>query len=265
MTQMGEVITVPDADETFPCPFEHEKKEIGNKRNTLPSPKEANNSSTLKTNLGGPKKTNINVNKEPCDVLYTAHHLIPGNEAWPKTQLYGWVDKRKSDYGILSKVNADVGYDVNDGQNGIYLGDDEYVPAAAKKGVSKTDYAYRFMEEKKCQWHDRHEPCSEFVVNQLNKIAERLDNFTSSLKGCGESNCGGAKKKKDDKVDPPYSILNRVHAVEKRLKAYLSSEPDAWVLPLVTSKYVVAFREKIKLDAAKARLDALKSQYVGGR
>src|SRR6185369_17863432 len=116
--EVGELVAamVPKSDDSD-CPFDHEATKH-DKKNVVPPPKTANNATILSNNLDGASKgvppTAITLDSgESSMAQFTAHHLIPGNEAWPKSKLYRWIDKRKG------HIKGDIGYDVNNERNGV--------------------------------------------------------------------------------------------------------------------------------------------------
>ena len=98
--------TLADRDE---CPFAHRPKQHDAK-NVIPPPETANDATKLSGSLDGQslhlEKMEIPLGNDKVIVHFSAHHLIPGNETWPKTKLYKWMDKREG------HVCGDIGYEV---------------------------------------------------------------------------------------------------------------------------------------------------------
>jgi hypothetical protein len=245
VTELLEMVNVVVAlDNDWKCPFPHSPL-THDKKNTIPPPEKENNAKKLQTALDteGAHVENIplrfHLRKKPYseEAQFTAHHLIPGNETWPpaKTQLYKWVDDREG------HIKGDIGYDVNGVRNGVDLpghtnasgwGDPEF----------ETRFAFGCIiaDKKKRQFHDRHPAYSDFVVNTLNKIAEKLDAMVPNP-GCGKKNCGGASAKP---YDPPYGLLLRLHGVAARLQGKLTGDARRWKAPLFTSRFALMFTDR---------------------
>jgi hypothetical protein len=167
------------------------------------------------------------------------HHLIPGNESLACADtLLEWI------FASGGKIENDIGYDVNNAQNGIWLpsnnsmrgvkwweGDDEI--------NQKTKFVVQAMDKAGRHFHDRHnDPYSEFVTEILNKIADRMNGV--SQKGCPyEKEASGKGKYK-----PPYSLVARLNGVSNRIKPYLSAtaKPNR---RLYTSKLVMEYWKAI--------------------
>jgi len=169
---------------------------------------------------------------------FTAHHLIPGNEAWPKSKLYRWIDKRKG------HIKGDIGYDVNNERNGVDLpGHTPVSNWTAKSGRFRKDYAFASMRAAGArQFHDRHPAYSDFVVRVLNKIAAPLDARVNDSAGCGEDDCPGNKAEKP--FDPPYNLLARLYTLAGSLQGKLMGSPRSWKMPLMTSRFALMYKVK---------------------
>lgn len=175
---VGVGVIVPD---NLQCPFSHYDRQVKEKDNVFPPAggKDLNNAATLANNMGDAKHFSdlmpIKVNGKPEKTQYSAHHLIPGNESWPKTSLKKWVDKK------FGHIKQNIGYDVNAMENGASLPGWTGFPygyAAGKFGKScgsfkfQEEYAFKSMRAVggTRQFHDRHSTYSKFVVKTLNKI-----------------------------------------------------------------------------------------------
>ncbi len=245
---------VPSGDSTK-CPFEHEPVEH-KKKNVVPPPKTANDASVLSSNLDaaslGVPPTEIELpNGDRALAQFTAHHLVPGNESWPKSKLYRWIDKRKG------HVKGDIGYDVNGYRNGVDLpGHTPIGNWTARSPRFRSDYAFASMRAAggTRQFHDRHAAYSDFVVQVLNKIAAPLDARVGGSAGCGEDECPGNKKKKP--FDPPYNVLPRLYALAQRLQGRLTGGARGWQKPIITSRFALMY--KVRLLTEDAARDALR-------
>lgn len=258
MPELGEMVAVVTGSDAK-CPFDHRPGKH-NKKNVVPPPDTKNNSKTLGTALDAESKKveDLPIGFQSRNIKYseavkfTPHHLIPGNESWPNSQLYKWVDKRKS------HVCGDVGYDVNAAMNGVDLPGNSAASSWVDPGF-QTRYALHAMvaDKKKRQFHDRHPAYSDFVVNALNKIATKLD--AKEIPGCGKKNCGGAKKKP---FDPPYGLLTRIEGVAHRLEVRLSGDARRWKKPIMTSRFAMIFKNRgMSQDEARRELQTSQFDY----
>lgn len=259
---IGEMVKAAAPLENWKCPFPHRKQDH-DKENYVPPPTKKNDAKKLSSNLDAesehlepiPIATGQSGNKNHM-AQYTAHHLIPGNESWPTSDLYKWIDKRKG------HVKGDIGYDVNDATNGVDLPSN----AAAGTWTSRTAdfqkrYAFACMEacRKRRQFHDRHPAYSDFVVAVLDKIAAKLDAKPASKKGCGHKNCAAGKRKP---YAPPYRVLPRLVTLAARLRNYLWGAPRTWRKPLMTSRFALMYKnQNLTQDEARDQLSTDQFSY----
>ena len=261
MTELLELVKVVVGQDRWKCPFEHYPV-THTKVNTVPPPASENNAKTLSSNLDTESKHVANVRirfqsggkSYSEDVKFTAHHLVPGNEAWPSSQLYKWIDKDGN------HICADIGYDVNAATNGVDL--PGHSAASGWSGESfQTRYAFNAMvcDTKKRQFHDRHAAYSDFVVNVLNKIASKLQVREPDL-DCGKKGCLGATKVKG-KYAPPYGLISRIDGVALRLERKLTGDSRRWKKPVMTSRFANMFCNRgLSQDDARAQLET--DQFV---
>ena len=251
--QILEPVGVPEVSDEWECPFEHKEGMKHDKKNVIPKHNGENDAGKLADNIDANtkgKKSSRAFSAHGVSYHLSAHHILPGNESWNKDNaLKKWIDKKAKG----SKVVGDIGYDVNDHHNGVYLGSG-VLYAAHSADMTKEEYTSLYMGQHKRQYHDRHEPYSDFVVNCFIKIAEGLGERVKT--GCEKAHCGG-KEKDAKKSAPPYTVLKRLHALAKRLEGYLTT--SKWRLPVVTSKYVVMYKDDV--DAGTA-LDKLRKLQV---
>jgi hypothetical protein len=266
MTELMESVNAAaSVDKGWKCPFPH-KPLKHNRKNVLPPPKTANNASTLSDNLDAESKHVANIalkfrsggKEHKMEAQFTAHHLVPGNETWPKTRLNKWVDKRKN------WIKGDIGYDVNDAANGLDLPGNTVAAQAGKWGneTFQKDYAFVCMtsDTKDRQFHDRHPSYSDFVINVMNKIATKLEKERKD-NGCGKTDCGGAGKKK---YDPPYELLERINGVASRMASKLVGSARKWKPPVMTSRFALMYKNRgLTQSQARAQLrkEEFESQY----
>jgi hypothetical protein len=255
MTDIGESISVPAVDGPWECPFDHEGGQH-DKENVLPPPNDKNDAKKLAAGIGEMQYFEFSCGGETCKGKLAAHHVLPGNEAWPKSNLHKWINKKDKNH-----VKGDIGYDVNDGANGVNLGDDEFFPLSK---ASKQDYAFAMMKARNRQFHDRHPAYSDWVINRLNKIAERIEAEVGSRggKGCGKDNCPLEQNAKKP-FDPPYHVLGRLYAMASSIKQLLVGSPKKWRMPVMTSRFALMYKEGVTEDAARKRLAAARSKLKG--
>jgi len=259
--EVGELVAVVvgDADRDE-CPFAHRPKQHDAK-NVIPPPETANDATKLSGSLDGQslhlEKMEIPLGNDKVIVHFSAHHLIPGNETWPKTKLYKWMDKREG------HVCGDIGYDVNDYKNGVDLPANAAVPDwKAKMPSFQRDYAFAAMlaDGQGRQFHDRHPAYSDFVVKSVDKIADKLE--AKDVPGCGKKDCGGAKQKP---YDPPYGVLPRLVDVAGRLREKLRGFADKWEKPIMTSRFALMLKFRAQgMTQMEARQQLSKSMFKYG-
>ncbi len=255
MSQLGEMVNVVAlGDEAWQCPFEHRPK-THNKKNYMPPPETNNNAKKLGDALETESKHVLDIrvhfqhNNKPQNetIQFTPHHIIPGNEAWPSSQLFKWMQESEG------HICADIGYDVNAASNGVDLPGHTAASSWSNEGF-QTRYAFNAIvaDLKKRQFHDRHAAYSDFVVNVLNKISTKLDAHVPKP-GCGKKNCGGAKAKP---YDPPYALLARLEAVALRLEKKVTGDSRRWNEPVMTSRFALMFANRgLSQDDARKLLE----------
>jgi hypothetical protein len=258
MTQIKEsiAIIVPPS-EGEECLFSHKKQEIKPRKNVFPPAGGENDAKLLGKNMktdhiSVPRKIVVSGKEEI--LKNSPHHLIPGDESWPKTDLRVWVDKK------FGKIKENIGYDVNAKENGVSLpGWTGYDDNGEKWSNydSQQEYAFAAMKMAKGQFHDRHATYSKFVVKCLNKIAERFNRRTGKVvtPGCGNSNCMG-KEKDGKKHNPPYELIPRLHSVEDRLRNLLKGGRKNWKMPIFTSRWALVYKKDIEAQEAREQLRA---------
>lgn len=185
----------------------------------VPENKEGNDSSTLGTNLIGagqklPKwkiKNLLNPRKMSA-VVPAAHHCIPGEASMAKaTALHDFMRE-----GGPYDYESDIGYDINDARNGVWLPGNYAVREGNPDFGSKTwtaqtpkfqrDYVRLAMRNAGGKmFHDAHSKYNGKVKTTLLSIANKL----SKPKKGKCPICGKAEKKKR----PPYGLVQRLHGV----------------------------------------------------
>ena len=313
MTQIGEGVDVGmiDTDEDD-CPFDHDTPKpptVSNKLigsgTTLASRMKAGSSTHLYAPLKK-KVVSIVATDAASGKVYThlypvtcaAHHLIPAQESLQDSPLLAFMVK-KGEGGDSAKrkvagvfgdgiVWANVGYDVNGAENGVYLpgsyavgggrggmgvwtkNDDKPdreeedvadVPDAASteltgalNEISETNrkwlYVSKAMELTPGQFHDRHEDYSDFIAQVLEKIFIDLEARRGFY--IEELNCPDCKKRvKDMKelgVPTPFGLVARLNGVSKRMTGFVNG--SAWARNIFTSKWGQAY---MKAELAKKK------------
>jgi hypothetical protein len=251
--EIGELVGVlAFRDDRWSCPFKHKKGPKHKAENVMPpvDGSKTNDASKLSKNLEAESYNQetleitlqVGRKKKKYDVQYTAHHLIPGNESWPETDLLKWVDDSKGE------IVKDIGYDINDYTNGTDLPGIHGIGSTAWSASSenfKKAYAFGAMKATSSlrQFHDRHPAYSDFVVKVLDKIALKLEQKKSNTNypGCGRDDCGGTRKKP---YEPPYGLLSRLEGVALRLEGYLTGSERTWRKPIITSRFSLMYKKR---------------------
>jgi len=260
MSELGELVAVIVSASEDECPFPHTKQDIEKLDNVFPpvDGPTKNDAEKLAEKMTPEfhffELIDIRVNGEVETARFSAHHLIPGNEAWPKTNLRKWIDKS---YGHIVE---NIGYDVNAMGNGVSLPGWPGIKYGTFAGswssyTHKKEYSNKCMESvyDRRQFHDKHTTYSEFVVKVLDKINEKLDNNvkTRGNPGCGHKKCKSGSKKA---FNPPIRLINRLNGVAGRLEKYLVCSESDWQMPLYTSRWAMVYKEGIEETNAKKEL-----------
>lgn len=199
-------------------------------------------------------------------VTCAAHHLIPAQESLKKVKaLHDWMVHKDEPEPLTSGetsgiVWADVGYDVNGAENGVWLpgnyavggngtGEWTYAPSALadneeasvrtrrkpKTSSSKLtglrheieddnrkwQYVKQATKEFRAQFHDRHRDYSDFVIGILEKLAALYaDRKIKSETSCNECK-ERIKKFKKLGIPTPFILSQRLNGVSTRLRRYL--------------------------------------------
>ena len=204
-------------------------------------------------------------------VTCAAHHLVPAQASLKKSDLLPWLVKKgtpakvKGGGGKNGLVRNNVGYDVNGAHNGVWLpgpyamrgvwtgfaptsdAEDEIpadTPAVSTEPAgdptmtkdAQFEYAVVAMRKGRGQFHDAHPKYSGYVLDALNLIAGAM------VVAAAFSNCDECKKKleKGD-IPPPYSLIDRLNSVSRRLRSRLIGGPASWRRFLFTSRRSVAY------------------------
>ncbi len=235
---IGEPIAIAIAKElTEECPFDHSDGPH-DKTNNL-----RNDASALGASLGsGGENFEVTIRPPGKDMKLpagvAAHHLIPGNESLAKaSKLLKLMKKGK-------EVKGDVGYDVNNKKNGVWLPGNYQWPTerfgAWSRVVATYDigafaqvaYAYACMDAKQCQFHDRHTDYSRWVKMTLEKIRLEVVRLQNECEKCDTS-----KKP----YNPPYELVDILNNLSQRIKPKLQGRPKSWRMPFFTSRFALLY------------------------
>lgn len=175
-----------------------------------------------------------------------AHHLIPGNASLAKCSAI--LDLMVADRG---KITADIGYDVNDARNGIWLpgsyGVNEASASIPMKWTQyqfKIEYAFAAMNTAGAQFHDSHPEYSRLVIRSLRALADKI-----TLKA--PEKCGICDKKITDKARPPFGLVGRLHRLSSLHRKFLRGPSRKWP---VAGGYYTSARSVLKAANDKTRL-----------
>jgi hypothetical protein len=312
-----------DTDETD-CPFDHETTKPPNVTNklvgngtTLASRMKAGSSTHLYQPLKEKKDAVLNprdisshaffkrarvVEIEGIDystgevfthqypVTCAAHHLVPAQESLKESPLLAYMVKKGDSEELKDKefsdgiVWADVGYDVNGTENGVFLpgsyavgggrgglglwteNDDKPdlededatdVPDPASNELTgrlnevsddnrKWQYVSQAVVLAPGQFHDRHQDYSDFIAEGLEKIFVNLEALKQ--KYVIEQKCSKCKKRTDDinelGIPTPFGLVARLNGMSKRMSAHLNG--STWTRNIYTSKWGRAFMEHVR-------------------
>jgi hypothetical protein len=148
------------------------------------------------------------------------HHLIPGNESLKQSEILPWIF-------ASDEIEADIGYDVNNAVNGVWLPSNNAMrsnaepprPCSWDNDKVKTDYVILAMDESDGHFHDRHVDYSKFVVKVLNKIANRMLGLPFLNMDCPYV----TEPAPSGKAKPPYFLYIRLNGVSQRLATHLAA------------------------------------------
>ncbi|HEY2377844.1 MAG TPA: hypothetical protein VGH98_17865 [Gemmatimonadaceae bacterium] len=190
-----------------------------------------------------------------------AHHLIPGNASLYKDEvkLINYMEDGRTvetAAGKSYKIEGHIGYDVNGSHNGVWLPGNYAIKAArperkrkdgavipAQEGTTPIEgkpwsqlyeeWQYQYVagtcKAGKGQFHDSHEdPYSASVRKNLIKVVTAL---STHLDGPCED-CA----KKEKVLPPPHRIKQRLYALSRTLRGFVTGPPQAWIAPWFTSQ-----------------------------
>lgn len=183
-------------------------------------------------------------------VLYGAHHLIPGNDAMGKSNIYKNKWLGPTDNGADPD---NIGYNINSASNGYWLpGNYAIRPWKGLDPQFQQAYAFLAMHDAKRQLHDSHEPFSEYIRGELDALEKLLKKMKN--KGCPVCGAGAGKNK------PAYHLNSRLNAISEYLKKKLTGSPRRWKDPAFTSGWSPLYKAWVvsKGDKADSEIEKLR-------
>jgi hypothetical protein len=234
-------------------------------------------------------------------VTCAAHHLIPAQESLQDSPLLAYMVKKgeggdsakRKVSGVFSDglVWANVGYDVNGSENGVFLPGsyavgggrggmglwvenddkpdleeedaDDVADAASNQltgtlnEISDTNRKWLYVSQAvrlaPGQFHDRHQDYSDFIAEILEKIFVNLEALRVTC--IDEETCPDCKKRADDikelGVPTPFGLVARLNGVSTRMTGKVNGA--AWARNIYTSKWGQAY---MKAELAKKKRKA---------
>jgi hypothetical protein len=103
------------------------------------------------------------------------------------------------------------------------------------------EYAFAAIETLGCQFHDAHEHYSDFVLNELDLLAKKLEKTRDLW-------CPEAKKKPEDpKQRQLFMLVARLNTVSRRMKVFLTNPGPSWRDNIFVSRFSDLYiRERIR-------------------
>jgi hypothetical protein len=172
--------------------------------------------------------------RQPLAVTVAAHHLIPGNAALKKSQIFQgkqliWQD---------GKTNGNIGYDINRGQNGVWLPGNYAIRPWGPLGaafiathgpLSDRHYAFAAIVVAEAQFHDAHETYSQVVLDALDRLHAKLAAISSG--SCPEA------PKQDPATRSLPALIGRLDAISWNLRRMVTFPASGWKQEVHTSRY----------------------------
>lgn len=254
--QVGEAVAADVAsdkhdDSCYFCNSKEQPKEENNEieddlpeddlDESLGSYKFKNDAGKLGVAMGGkPNAKEVTLNGKTFDAAVAAHHLIPGNAALKKSMLF----KSKEYLWKDGKAKGNIGYNINNGINGVWSPGNYGVRPwgggglAFKKetGIDPKILAFEAIKKWRTQFHDAHEDYSEFVKNSLDEVYNKLE-------ASGTIWCPKAKKskKKAEEKSPMYILVSRLNTISQRMKRMLTFPTSNWKSNIFTSRFSLQY------------------------
>jgi hypothetical protein len=206
----------------------------------------------------------IKLGNQQLPLSMAAHHIIPGEDALPKSDIKKYVWKSEK------VIFSDIGYHVDGSENGVWLpthqalsagmgkaatikvpsGDDPtklahyYYAELSNWGPNEPGTSFIFaytqmaMNLTNGQFHDTHKEYSKKIIEMLNG----LHTWISEASG---DNCNDCKTSKspDGKLPPPHMLVFRLNALARQVRGWLVGPPENWRAPYFTSDYAQQYKE----------------------
>jgi hypothetical protein len=184
----------------------------------------------------------------------TPHHLIPGNAAMAPSKLEKWTSVSKN-----AKLKEDVGYSIDCTRNGIWLPHLPHIHWTSYKTATKRwcdiygkwskldfndqlDIGRLVMGETSLQMHytDHDDPYADVPHNTTydNNAKQRCNTLAALMLTFWDVKCPEGKDPADNnKMYPPYGLVERINLQSDYMKKRISGHPSRWkefVSPLAT-------------------------------
>ncbi|XXT19895.1 AHH domain-containing protein [Sorangium sp. So ce429] len=227
--------------------------------------------------------------KRPFPVSCAAHHCIPAQESLKRSKILAFMVQKGKTAELKDTsykgciVWANVGYDVNGCENGVFLPgsyavskssngsnhwkdwsdgaddeeDDDIVStdenAATLQGaieINDANYRWQYVREAvqltRGQFHDRHVDYSDFVLSSLDKLFERYKQLKKEM--VDENGCTECKKNSDKMknhgLPTPFVLVARMNFISRKLAGWLNA--ITWRRNIYTSRWGNAYMESLK-------------------
>ena len=215
------------------------------------------------------------------DVVFAAHHLVPGNEAFKGHPIVAWagadgkIAEGKRDGGPSSKIidGQFIGYDINNRDNGIWLPGPYALstsggwPSAAdmtsaKLGAGakgnnvnfKKAYAFAVIDGVPVAASSFTDAEKDYLGQQFHFRHDTYSNFAEQcltkmdekLRAIAQAPCDEAKPAPSGKYNAPYGLLARLNGLSRRIAPYLRGKP--WSKFIYTDELSSQYITDRKLD-----------------
>jgi len=182
---------------------------------------------------------------EDYGFTYEAHHIIP-TKVMNDTPLKAYMET-----GGNSKVNENIGYNINGCENGIFL-PSSIPPSTWRPDLSKACallvYYRAVMDYTNRQMHGSNRKVyEEFFQGKLVNMAEFLDNVKKT------SSCDPCKKAADSngKYPPPHPLVFRLNGLSGRVEKKLTGGSMNWMDPIIISRSALTYARMSRAQVAE--------------
>jgi hypothetical protein len=207
-----------------------------------------------------PSQPKVKVGNLDYPYTVAAHHLIPGNAALYKSQLFKSYMKKGGKMEVDSPkkmtftVSRNIGYNVNGSHNGVWLPGSYAIRAgvhpskltwsALIDNPAHTDWCYEYIAAvaklTRAQFHDAHTNYNENALKVLEKLTVKLIKHQVLCEEC----------KSKTSVPPPYMIKAKLYRLSKYFRSQCQLHPKSWKAPWMASDQV---NTDILSDSTKKR------------